>query len=183
MASKYEEMCDVARTARTNWSAHHQRCRQYMASLVVGMLKYCEVPSERVRYLRWNREEETFSEPEKGNYFFPSAMVFDDAGDCRLGLSFVLTPPEERFSEQWAAFGLYLFEKAGKVHAQLGLNKPMPIDLNDTAQCNKFYDVVVDSIKRAFTEPQKPGAASIGFKRSSLATDEESQSPESSNVA
>jgi hypothetical protein len=32
--TKYEEMCNVAETARKNWNIHRDRCRQYMASLI-----------------------------------------------------------------------------------------------------------------------------------------------------
>ena len=61
VTSKYEEMCDIATTARKNWMAHRDRCRQYMASLVVGMLSYFGIPKERVRYLRWNEQEENYA--------------------------------------------------------------------------------------------------------------------------
>jgi hypothetical protein len=182
MASKYEEMRGVEETARKNWVAHRERCRQYMASLVVGMLRYCGIPDDRVRYLRWNEEEGHYSEPEQGQYLLPGAMVFDDAGDCRLGVCIVFTP-RGTFPERWASFGLFVSEQGGKVLAQLGPDKPVPIDLKNQDECNEFYDGIVNRIKQSFTEPQKPGAESIGFKRSPLATDQENQPPKSANVA
>jgi hypothetical protein len=182
MASKYEEMCDIAETARKNWFVRRDHCRQHTVSLVVGLLSYCGIPNEAVRFLRWNEKEQVYSEPEKGNYLLPGAMVFDDAGDCRLGICIVLAPPGPSFAEQYVSFGLYVFEQAGKVMAQLGPSKPMPADPSDSAQCSKFYDVVVDCIIRAFTEPQKSAADKIGFKRSQMVTNEEGQPQKGSSV-
>lgn len=161
MASKYEEMCDVAETARKNWNIHRDHCRQHMASLIAGMRSYCGIPDERINYLRWNEEMRVFTGPEKGNYTLPGAMTFDDVGDCRIGISIMLTPSA-------VAFGLFVSEKDGKVNVKLGPNKAIPIDLNNPSQCNEFYDSIVDNIKRTFTETQKADADPIGFQRSQL---------------
>lgn len=178
MTSKYEEMCEIAETARKDWIARRERARQHMASLVVGMLSYCGIPNERVAYLRWNEQEENYSEPEKGKYFLAGAMAFDDDGTCRLGVCVILTPPGT-FPERWASFGLSVSEQGGKVLAQLGPSKPAPIDLNDSRQCNEFFDSIVENIKRSFARPQKAdGAETIGFKRSPLSADDEKLSSE-----
>jgi hypothetical protein len=85
MASKYEEMCDVAKTARKNWNARRDRCRQYMATLITGLLRYCGIPNEAVKFARWDESSETFIEPEQGELSYPALMYFDETGDCRLG--------------------------------------------------------------------------------------------------
>ena len=174
MASKYEEMCDVATTARKEWLARRERCRQYMVSLVTGMLSYCGIPQDRVAYLRWNEQEESYAEPEKGKYLLPGAMSFDDSGDCRLGVCIILTPPGT-FPERWASFGLFVSEQDGKVLASVGPKKPLPIDLKDSSQCNKFYDAIVNSVKQSFTKSEGAGEDLIGFKRSQIATEDEPQ--------
>lgn len=149
--------------------AHRERCRQYMVSLVGGFLTYCQIPIPEVRYLRLDGETETFTE---GNYPFADAMTFDDAGDCQLGMSIVLTT---RGTEPWVSFGLFVSEKDEKVSAKLGADEAVPINLKNLSQCDEFYQSIVDRIKRSFTEPQKPGAEPIGFKRSELAANEEGQ--------
>lgn len=164
MASKYEEMCDAAATARKNWMEHRDRCRQHMASLVAGMRSYCGIPNDGLNYLRWNEEMRLFTGPEKGMYSIVGAMTFDDVGDCRIGISIELPPSV-------VAFGLFVSEKDGNVNVKLGPNKAVPIDLNNASQCNEFYDSIVDNIKRTFTETQKADADPIGFQRSPLSVE------------
>jgi hypothetical protein len=169
MASKYEEMCDVAKTARKNWSAHRDRCRQYMATLITGLLRYCGIPNEAVKFARWDESSETFIEPEQGDVAYPALMHFDETADCRLGVYVTLTPPGT-FPARWASFVLFVSEKNEKVYARLGPDKAIPIDLNNELECAKFYEGIVANIKRAFTEPPDDRRDSIGFKRSRLAT-------------
>jgi hypothetical protein len=137
-----------------------------MASLVTGLIAYCGIPSMGVTYLQWDGETESYTEPGKGNYTLPGAMTFDDAGDCRLGVCIVLNT---RGLEPWASFGLFVSEKDGKVFAKLGTDKAVPIDVKNVAQCDEFYQTIVDYVKRAFTEPQRSDAEPIGFKRSANA--------------
>jgi hypothetical protein len=142
------------------------------------MLSYSGIPKERVEYLRWNEQEESYSEPEQGKYLLPGAMAFDDDGTCRLGVCVFLTPPGT-FPARWASFGLSVSEQGGKVLAQLGPSKPVPIDLKDSRQCNEFYDSIVENVKRSFTRAQKAdGTETIGFKRSPLSADDEKLSSE-----
>jgi hypothetical protein len=161
--TKYEEMCDVAATVSTNWIEHRNRCMQRMASLITGMRSYCGIPNERINYLSWNEEMRLFTGPEEGNYAMPSAMTFDDVGDCRIGVSIMLMPST-------VTFGLFVSENDGKVYVRLGPDKAVLIDLSNPSQCNEFYDSIVDNVKRTFTEPQKADADPIGFQRSQLST-------------
>jgi hypothetical protein len=176
MASKYEEMCDVAKTARKNWLAHRERCRQYMASLVVGMLRYCGIPNDALKFSLWDEASQTFIASEQDDLLYPAAMTFDENGDCRLGIRIALP-------RRWVSFGLFVSEKEGKVNVRLGPDKETPIDLGNELECAKFYESIVANIKKVLTAPSDGSATSIGFKRSPVATDEENQSPKSSNVA
>jgi len=169
MASKYEEMCAVAAKARKDWLDYRQRCTQQMASLVHGLISCCEIPLDRVRFLRWKEdaeEEGSYTEPENdgGNYTLPGAIVIDDDDLCRLGLCVVFTP-RGTYPERWASCGLCVYEKDGRVLAKVGNpRKATPIDLNDSQQREAFYSSIVESIKRSFAEPQKAGSEPLGFK-------------------
>src|SRR6266567_2532002 len=48
MTSKYHELSELSENARRELIAHQNRCRQYMATLVSEMLKYCEIPLNTV---------------------------------------------------------------------------------------------------------------------------------------
>ncbi len=123
-----------------------------------------------VKYLRWDEETQTFTE--QGNYPLASAVTFDDAGDCRLGMCIVLNP---RGTEPSVSFGLFVSEKDGNVSVKLGSDKAVPIDPKNLSQCYEFYHTIADNIKRAITEPQKSGAEPIGFKRSKPVANDEGQ--------
>jgi hypothetical protein len=183
MASKYEEMCAVAAKARKCWLDYRQRCTQQMASLVQGLVSYCEIPIDRVKYLRWKKDAEedgSYTEPENdgGNYTLPGAIVIDDDGLCRLGLCVVLTP-RGTYPERWASFGFCVYEKDGKVLAKVGdAQKSSPIDLNDARQRQELYSGIVERIKRSFAEPLKAGSEPLGFQVS-----KEPQPPENQGQA
>jgi len=83
-------------------------------------------------------------------------MGFEDAGDCRLGVSFALPAHH-------VTFGLFVSEVDGKVFVQLGPSKPVQIDVNDSGQRNKFYDDLVGMAKSDILKPKKAGAEPIGF--------------------
>jgi len=57
MTSKYRELSELSENARLDLIGHQNRCLQYMVIIVDEMLKYCEIPLDRVTYLRWNEEE------------------------------------------------------------------------------------------------------------------------------
>jgi hypothetical protein len=176
MASKYEEMYDVAKTARKNWVAHRERCRQYMATLVTGLLRYCGIPNEVVKFSQWDEASETFVMPEEGNVLYPSIMAFDESGDCRLGLCIALPG-------RFVSFGLFVSEKDGEVNVALGPEKARPIDLGNELECAKFYERIVTDIKKGLTRSSGGSGKATGFKWSPPDTDEENQSPKNSNVA
>jgi hypothetical protein len=176
MRSKYEELCEVAAQTEQVWAACRERCKQSTMALVSGLLSYCGVPNDRVKFLRWNEKDESYSEAgEKRNYFLPGAMSFDDeVGEWRVGICIVFTPKGTN-PERWASFGLSVTERGGKVMASLGPNRSFSIDMNDSPKRNEFYDFIIKEIERAFTKPWEEGAEKIGFKTSRPAVDGEAQ--------
>jgi hypothetical protein len=125
--SKYQELFELSENARKELIGHQNRCRQYMATIVGEMLKYGEIPLNTVTYLRWDAEEKIFREPDTPghHYSIVGGMGFDGTGDCRLGVSFALPAHH-------VTFGLFVSEVNGKVSVQLGSNKPISIDVNDS---------------------------------------------------
>ena len=159
-------MCDVAKSARKEWLAHCERCRQYMVTLVGGFVTYCQIPHTGVVYLCWDQETQSYTEQEEGEHSFAGAMTFDDAGDCRLGICLILTP---RGEQPWVSFGLLVSESNGIMSLRLERDKAVRLDLENRSQCDEFYQNIVEKVKRSFTESEGPDTEPIGFKRSVLA--------------
>lgn len=79
--SRYNEMCEAAAAGRKAFHEREKRCEQYMVTLVQGFVKYCEIPSQQIRLLRWNEDKQQYTEPEQGgSYLLPNVIVSEDNG-------------------------------------------------------------------------------------------------------
>ena len=166
---KYEEMCEAAETARKKWIEYREHCWRDMGALVHGLATYCAIPIDRITFLRWNKakgEAGKYTEAEEGmKYTLTGAMEYDDTDRFwRLGVCITLSPPGV-IPEHYVSFALCLSQHDGKAIVKVGdIGKPYEIEFDRLAQCNDFYDGIVESVKQSFSDPQKPGPKTIGFK-------------------
>lgn len=170
--SKYEELCGVATTKRKDWIAQRDRCWNYLGRLVHGFANYCGIPSDQLRFLRWNGitgDGRAYLDAETGSrYALPGATVFDDEdGYYHLGLRILLSPSNV-LPPMWVSFILCVTEKDGKLVARIGLvGEGHQIDLNDLNRCEKFYESIVEKLKESFQDSKKKANSKIGFAVSS----------------
>jgi hypothetical protein len=153
--SKYEEMAGAAAAAQTDWNQHRDRCLGYLKFLANGLITYAEIPPDQVTFLRWNGEtgdDRKYSEAaEDDPYELMDAIALDEGdGYWHLGLRISLLH-SGALLPRWVSFVLCAAEQDQKPMVKIGVNgKPIPINLNDTAQCNAFYETIVEGIKQCF---------------------------------
>ena len=165
--SKYEVMCQAAATARKNWYEYRDRAWGYIGTLLTGFYEYCDIPLDRITYLRWNEEtgEGRRYTPADGNqdYTLPGAIVFDPSDDYwHIGLSIPLTPvgryPQDRFG-----FVLCVREKDGAVYVRVFLKgQARQINVEDPISRATVYDEIVNHTIRFFRDTKK-AEKEIGF--------------------
>ena len=169
--SKYEEMREVADTARKVWIQYRDHCWGYMSLLVNGFMAYCEIPvdMDHITFLKWNEdrgeEQGRYKQAEEGmNYTLLGATVFDSEDEYwHLGVCITLTPPNV-LPPQWVSFALCVTERDGKPLVKIGVpGKPRQIDFADLEQCNAFYESIVENIKESFRDSKKSSSKKIGF--------------------
>ena len=156
--SKYDEMARAAANARTDWNQHRDRCVGYLKFLVNGLMTYAEIPPDQVTFLRWNGEtgdDRKYSEAvEDDPYTLMDAIALDEAdGYWHLGLRISLLH-SGALLPRWVSFVLCAAEQDQKPMLKIGVDgKPIQIDLTDAAQCNAFYETIIEGIKQCFRPP------------------------------
>jgi len=156
--SKYEEMARAAATAQTDWNEHRERCLGYLKFIVNGLMTYAEIPADQVTFLRWNGEagdDRKYSEAvEDDPYTLLDAIALDEGdGYWHLGLRISLLH-SGALLPRWVSFVLCAAEQDQKPMVKIGVEgKPIPIDPNDAAQCNAFYETIIEGIKQCFRPP------------------------------
>jgi hypothetical protein len=82
--TKYEEMCDAAKTARDEFFAYRKRIWGYFGSVINGLQTHCGVPPQQITYLKWNghqgeaRRYEPPSDSPTDHYTLPGAIEYDE---------------------------------------------------------------------------------------------------------
>jgi hypothetical protein len=180
--SKYDEMCAAADLARKEWIDVRQRCWNYLALFMKGLKDYCEIPADRVTYLRWNGlkgEERDYARADGGGSFtLPGAAEFDeDDGFWHLGVHITLRPPGH-FPPTAVSFVLCVKVQKGQSILKIGIDgKECQVDPSEPAQAQAFYDRVLEDVKRSFLEPNSSKHKSIGFTMGSEACPETGGTP------
>jgi hypothetical protein len=168
-ASKYDEICEIAKSVSNVWYARKGRCLQYMVTLIHGLVTYCGIPREKVSFMRWDESQQQYVRAGEGhNYFIPGALEYDDEGDYwHMGV--VISLPT-----RWVSFGVCVSEgDDGKPTVRIArTGKMREIDFANGQQCNEFYDSIVALIKRAFQSPRN-SAKAIGFVTGSSEKEEQ----------
>ena len=165
--SKYEQMYEACELTRREWFAHRDRCLGYITSLVNGFSDYCEIPYGRLTFLRSNDlsgEEKQYTQPDDGErYTLMDAIKYDEEdGYWHLGIGILLTPPG-RLPSYWVSFALCVTENNEKATIKIGwAGKPLEICIEDSDQCDRFYEWVCENIKQSFG-PRKSTQLPIGF--------------------
>jgi hypothetical protein len=166
--SKYDEMCAAAQLARKDWIEQQSRCWGCLLSLMKGLKDYCAIPTERIRYLRWNGlkgQAGQYEQPDKGGaYNVPAATVFDEEeGFWHLGVLIALTPPRNT-PPLAVTFVICIKDEAGKQMIRIGLDeKAHQLDPRDPTQANAFYNRIFKDAMRSCREPYKRKSTTKGF--------------------
>jgi hypothetical protein len=155
--SKFKEMYECVLLARKKWSSYRESCWKNLGSLVNGFAAYCEIPKEQVGFLPLDKEPK-----EDTIYGLAGAVHLAEDGYWHLGLVITLDP------YQRVLIRICLREQDGVVMVKAGdVIKPRQLDLTNENQLKAFYDEIVDSVKRRFTEEpdfdDKPSLKKIGF--------------------
>jgi hypothetical protein len=175
--SKYDELCQASREAERKGSEYRERCWRDMAAIVMGFVKYCGIPVERVTFLKSNGlpgDQRTFSAPDDGGrYTLIGATEYDKDDDFwNLGIYIDLRPPTI-LPPRWISFAFFLTEREHKTVVKLGaLGKAHELDTSNRTQCEAFYDEVVDTLKGAMSDPRGKQAKAIGFVANQPAEEE-----------
>lgn len=166
--SKYDELCQASREAERKGGEYRERCWRDMTAIVTGFVSYCGIPANRVTFLKSNGlrgEQRTFSAPKDGErYGLVGATEYDKDDDFwNLGICIDLKPPSV-LPSRWISFAFFLTERNQKTVVKLGaLGKPHEVETSNSAQCEAFYDEVVDTLKGAMSDPRGKQAKAIGF--------------------
>ena len=158
--SKYDEICQALNNAVSRWIQYRERCWDYLATIVHGLVVDWGIPPENVTFLRSNDlpgEERRYSPPEGGGqYTLPGAVTFDkDDEYWQLGVSITLSPAGT-FPKRWVGLVLCVTESEGQTLVKLNTNgKPRRIDFNDSRQCTELYDEIAEYLKGLFDNPRK----------------------------
>jgi hypothetical protein len=164
-ASKYEEMCEAAGTARRLREERHNRCLGYLCRIVSGLIQHCEIPEEQIAYSRWDGKGNTYQRAEEGmKYTVPGAAVLDEEDDYwRLGIRITLTPAGFWLSH--IVFAVLCVSEEGRMPLVKisPRGKPRQLDLDDPNQCREFFDGIVETIKKGLLDPRKAMSSQIGF--------------------
>lgn len=164
----YKEMCDVAALTRKEHNDYQQRAWGYFISIVKGLVEHCEIPDDRIVYMKWNGrvgEDRVYSmDRDGGRYTLVGAVDFDlSDGFWHLGVKIILTPANS-FPHQYVTFLLCVNEQNKVPTVKIGLNaKPRIMHFENLTERDAFCDEIADSIVKDFTEPQKPTDGRIGF--------------------
>jgi hypothetical protein len=160
VATKYEEMCEAAKSARIKKDQYRERCGKDLGDLFVGFLRYCAIPQASVTFLRWNGsddEDGAFRLPEEPNmrYTMAGAIVLDAEGFWRIGVHVDL-------GVGTIFFPLLMAEQDGIAVTKVA-GKNLKIDVSNQQECNEFYDQLVSRLKEAFSDPKKSKSSGFGF--------------------
>lgn len=159
--SKYAEMNQAAQAARRSWLEARQRSWQYAATLVKELCSYCEIPNDRIAFLRWNGatgEDCVYQHPENGGrYFLPVAMRYnDETGFWHLGLSIVFDNVQSVF------FAFCVADRDGRQVVKIGHDgNAKPIDAANPNQRNEFYDGIIEAVMQCYRDGKS--SKRIGF--------------------
>jgi hypothetical protein len=167
--TKYEEMCDAAKTARDEFEAYRKRCGVYFWGLIGALQSHCGVPPEKFTFLKWNGEREEarqYLAAEPGmKYTLPGAIDYDELdGFWNLGVLTTLTP-DNVFPKQWVTFVLCIKEQNQSPIVKIGLDgKTQVVDLSNVDARNQYCEILSEKIIEAFKgDPTKPAVKTIGF--------------------
>lgn len=157
--TKYEEICESSNNAIKRWGEYRDRCWQYHAAIVNGLVRYCEIPSDNVTFLKSNGlpgEERRYRQPEdRGMYTLPGAVTFEDDEFWHLGFGITLSP-KGHFPERWIGGVLCVTEENGQPVVKFGpQGKPQVIDFNNADQCTALYDEIFATLKARFDNPRQ----------------------------
>jgi hypothetical protein len=169
LVANYQDMCDAARKARTEFFAYRDRCYRYLGMILGGLASHCQVPDDEVKYLKWNEkfgEERWYRPAEEGRvYTFPGATVFDESdGFWHLGVRIGLTPKNE-FPKAYVTFVLCVAEQGEAVLVKMGIDaKPKAVLIEEEAARNVLCESIAEGVIAAFAETKKkPSSGTIGF--------------------
>jgi hypothetical protein len=161
--SKYQEICAVAANSEKAWSHYEDTCGRHMSELVTGLVTYCEIPSDKVRFLRWNGmtgEQRNYTAPDGEDeiYSLPGAIKYDRTdGYWHLGIVVTLS------QLQWVGFVLCVTEESGKPLVKFG-GVGTPRRIGDSKQRDEFFDEIVGKLKQSYENYRGPGPKNLGFK-------------------
>jgi len=166
--SNYQQMCEAAATARKSYLDYQQRVWGYFAAIMNGLIQGCDVPQERIVYMKWNGLEGDDGHfavaDDNTQYALPGAIAYDRRDNSfNLGVLIYLTPANQ-IPRQHVTFGLWISEKNDVPSIRVGRDgKPKLVPLKDEAARNVFCDEVAQQIVEASAFPPKANQKTIGF--------------------
>ena len=166
--TKYEEMCEAAKSARKEFLAYQERCWGYFFSIIGGLEDHCGVPEDKITYLKWNGlrdEKRRYLAAEPGvTYALPGTIDYDETdGFWHLGLRIVLGP-DNVVPKPWITFALCVKEQNQTPMVKMGINsKPQAVHLDDENARNQYCEIITEQVVKSFSNPTDPGSKVIGF--------------------
>ena len=168
--TKYDYMVEAACTAEKNFNDLQLRSVQLLAAFVTGLATYCDMPLNKITFLRWNRLTDDARQyldiPDGSPNVLPAAVEFDKTdGFWHVGIVINLSPPNRVFPELWASAVICASEQQGKPVLKIGWReKPQNFNPADSAECQLLYKSVFNKVVGLFSaDHSRVDSKAIGF--------------------
>jgi hypothetical protein len=156
--SEYEELVMSSRA----WVNRQDRTKSDLETVIKHFARWCEIPAERVRYLRWDETMKVFTAASDDTFSFSQACHFDrETGDWGVGVSISLRD---------SAMGAYAkvaftvrLKAVNEVNSTLtfGDLKPQTLNLQASGWGDVLFPAAIESLKKSFGTPN--AKSQIGF--------------------
>lgn len=164
--TKYEEMRKAAVDRQRAWIEMRDRCFSYLGAFAGGLIRYIDVPTDRIEWLKKAEEEEARYSPAEGggHYTLPGAIQFcEEDGYWHLGLAITLSGPGV-FPPLWYGFVVMLKEDGKDVLIKTGLEKKeWRIPPDRIGNCDEVFESVATISLERLIQGSASQSKGIGF--------------------
>jgi hypothetical protein len=147
--SVYEEIA----TASETWVEHQEKAKQVLEEIVTRFVDYCEIPSDRLRYLPWDEGKKLFAAKGDEVSSLSDACHYDkQAQEWGVGLSIAFAAPGTGPRAK-VAFPVRVAPAGSDFMVRFGSLKPLTTASEAAKSSEEFFADAVGTLKSCFTTP------------------------------
>lgn len=162
MATRYEEMCEIAKSSNNQWNDFKRNSADFIHTLLDGFIVYCQIPDGKIELLKWNGEHDHLCDylpPEQDGHRFTAygAITYDPAENgWRMGVRLWLT------NLHFVDFAISAVRQDGRVVAKFD-RKTYPVDPT-SVEATQLHEAMASAIKQSYREPRDSDSRRVGFR-------------------